>query len=93
MFETRRFFAGFVRHSVLIEQLKVQAVRAPLFLCRAKESWLSASPVDPRFSARITRGGFQQEVLDGRHFELMHPPLVNALARSIEAALASAPQN
>jgi len=87
--ETRRFFAAFVRHSVLIEQLKVQAVGAPVFLCRAKESWLSASPVDPSLSARITRGGFQQEVLEGRHFELMHAPLVNALARNMETALAN----
>jgi len=87
--ETRRFFAAFVRHSILIEQAKVQAVLAPVLLCRAKESWLSASPVDPSLSARITRGVFQQEVLEGRHFELMHPPLVNALARSMEAALAN----
>jgi len=86
--ETRRFFAAFVRHSTLIEQAKVQAVLAPVFLCRAKESSLSASPIDLSLSTRITRGGFQQEVLEGRHFELMHPPLVNALARSMEAALA-----
>jgi thioesterase domain-containing protein/acyl carrier protein len=86
--ETRRFFAAFVRHSILIEQAKIQPVHAQVILCRARQSSLSTSPVDPTLSARITRGGFQQEVLEGRHFELMHPPLVNALARSLEAALA-----
>jgi len=86
--DTRRFFAAFVRHSILIEQARVPAIHAPVYLCRAKESGLSASPVDPRVSRHITRGGFQQKVLEGRHFELMNPPLVKALAQSLEAALA-----
>jgi len=85
---TRRFFSAFVRHSILIEQATVQPVLAPVYLCRANDSGLSASPVAPRAFAHITRGGIQQEVLEGRHFELMRPPLVKALARSLEAALA-----
>jgi acyl transferase domain-containing protein/thioesterase domain-containing protein/acyl carrier protein len=85
--ETRTFFAAFVRHSILIEQAKVKAVDAPVCLYRAKESGLSSAPVNARLAAQITRGGFQQEVLEGRHFELMLPPLVRALARSLEAAL------
>lgn len=86
--DTRRFFAAFVRHSILIEKARIQPVLAPVYLCRAKESGLSASAVALRAFAHITRGGIQQEVLKGRHFELMRPPLVKALARSLEAALA-----
>jgi thioesterase domain-containing protein len=86
--DTRRFFAAFVRHSILIEQATVQPVLAAIHLCRAKESGLNASPVAPRALAHITRGGIQQEVLKGRHFELMRPPLVKALAHSLEATLA-----
>lgn len=85
--DTRRFFAAFVRHSILIEQAKVQPVLAPVCLCRAKESGLSASPLEPKLYAHITRGRFQQEVFKGRHFELMHPPLVDALAESLGTML------
>jgi acyl transferase domain-containing protein/thioesterase domain-containing protein/acyl carrier protein len=90
--DTRRFFAAFVRHSILIEQAKIQPVLAPVCLYRAKESWLSATPVGAKLSARITRGEFQQKILEGRHFELMNSPLVNALAQSLEAALAGSLQ-
>jgi thioesterase domain-containing protein len=90
--DTRRFFAAFVRHSILIEQAKIQPVLAPVCLYRAKESWLSATPVGAKLSARITHGEFQQKTLAGRHFELMNPPLVNALAQSLEAALAGSLQ-
>ena len=86
--DTRRFFAAFVRHSILIEQATVEPVLAPVYWCRARKSGLSASPVAPRAFAHITSGSMQQEVLEGRHFELMRPPLVNALAHSLEAALA-----
>ena len=86
--DTRRFFAAFVRHSILIEQATLQPVLARVYLCRAKESGLSASLVAPRAFAHITHGGLQQEVFKGRHFELMRPPLVKALAHSLEAALA-----
>jgi acyl transferase domain-containing protein/thioesterase domain-containing protein/acyl carrier protein len=90
--DTRRFFAAFVRHSILIEQAKIQPVLAPVCLYRAKESWLSATPVSARLSARITHGDFEQKTLEGRHFELMTPPLVNAVAQSLEAALAGSLQ-
>jgi thioesterase domain-containing protein len=86
--DTRRFFAAFVRHSILIEKARIQHVLAPVYLCRARESGFSASPLVPRAFAHITRGGIQQEVLKGRHFELMRLPLVKALAHSLEAALA-----
>jgi NADPH:quinone reductase-like Zn-dependent oxidoreductase/thioesterase domain-containing protein/acyl carrier protein len=86
--DTRRFFAAFVRHSILIEKASIQPVLAPVYLCRARESGFSAAPIAPRAFAHITRGGVQQEVLKGRHFELMRPPLVKALAHSLEAALA-----
>jgi thioesterase domain-containing protein len=85
--DTRRFFAAFVRHSILIEQAKVQPVLAPVCLCRAKESGLSASPLEPKLYAHISRGRFQHEVFKGRHFELMHPPLVDALAESLGTML------
>jgi acyl transferase domain-containing protein/thioesterase domain-containing protein/NAD(P)-dependent dehydrogenase (short-subunit alcohol dehydrogenase family)/acyl carrier protein len=85
--DTRKFFAAFVRHSILIEQAKVKAVLAPVYLCRARQSGLSSAPIHAKLAAQITRGGFQQEVLEGRHFELMLPPLVHILARSLEAAL------
>jgi hypothetical protein len=85
--DTRRFFAAFVRHTILIEKASIQPVLAPVHLCRARESGFSAAPLAPRPFAHITRGPIQQEVLKGRHFELMRPPLVKSLAHSLEAAL------
>jgi thioesterase domain-containing protein len=57
-------------------------------LWRARESSLTALPLAPEFCAQVTRGLFKEEVLEGQHFELMHPPLVDALAARLTEALA-----
>ena len=50
-------------------------------------SRLTSLPTPPEICERITRGGFAEQLLDGRHFELMHPPLVKLLAARFAAAL------
>jgi thioesterase domain-containing protein len=43
----------------------------------------------PDVSRWITQGRFTEEVLEGRHFELMHPPRVNVLAARLAGAMAA----
>lgn len=84
----KRFFAVFIRHANLIESIKAEAVDAPVWLGRGGLSWLTDLPVSPSIRKRIARGEFSEEILDGRHFELMHPPFVETLAARLGAALA-----
>jgi NADPH:quinone reductase-like Zn-dependent oxidoreductase/thioesterase domain-containing protein/acyl carrier protein len=84
----KTFFEVFNRHANLVRTLKLETVAAPVRLWRAGASRLTNLPTVPEIYGRITRGGFAEEILDGRHFELMHPPLVSILAAGFAAALA-----
>jgi thioesterase domain-containing protein/NAD(P)-dependent dehydrogenase (short-subunit alcohol dehydrogenase family)/acyl carrier protein len=84
----KKFFDLFIRHANLIGAAKLGTVVAPVWLWRARASHLTSVPIASDICARITRGCFAEEVLDGRHFELMHPPLVERLAARLVGALA-----
>jgi hypothetical protein len=84
----KTFFEVFNRHANLVCTLKLETVAAPVRLWRAGSSRLTSLPTAPDICGRITRGGFAEEILDGGHFELMHPPLVKILAARFATALA-----
>jgi len=84
----KKFFKAFNRHANLVRAVKLETVAAPVRLWRAGASRFANLPTAPEIYGRITRGGFSEQLLDGRHFELMHPPLVKILAARIAAALA-----
>jgi acyl transferase domain-containing protein/thioesterase domain-containing protein/acyl carrier protein len=84
----KKFFRAFNRHANLVRTVKLETVAAPVRLWRAGSSRLTSLPTAPEICGRITRGGFAEEILDGGHFELMHPPLVRFLAAGFAAALA-----
>jgi thioesterase domain-containing protein len=68
--------------------VELETVAAPVCLWRAGTSRLTSLQTAPEICGRITRGGFTEQLLEGRHFELMHPPRVKILAARIAAALA-----
>ena len=82
----QRFFAVFIRHVGLIGNAKIDPVCAPVWLARARASWLTNSPVGDGPRGRITSGALREEVLEGRHFQLMEPPLVSTLATALADA-------
>jgi acyl transferase domain-containing protein/thioesterase domain-containing protein/acyl carrier protein len=84
----KKFFEVFNRHANLVRAVQLETVAAPVWLWRAGASRLTSLPTPPEICERITRGGFAEQLLDGRHFELMHPPLVKILAARFAAALA-----
>ena len=84
----RKFFAIFIRHLHLVGAAKLEAVLAPVFLWRAGASGLTSAPIVPDILERITNGEFTEEILEGRHFELMHPPRVKELAARLADVLA-----
>jgi acyl transferase domain-containing protein/thioesterase domain-containing protein/acyl carrier protein len=84
----KKFFEVFNRHANLVRSVQLETVAAPVRLWRAGSSRLTSLPTPPEICERITRGGFAEQLLDGRHFELMHPPLVKILAARFAAALA-----
>jgi thioesterase domain-containing protein len=84
----KKFFEVFNRHANLVHTVKLETVAAPVRLWRAGSSRLTSLPAAPDICGRITRGRFAEEILDGGHFELMHPPLVKILAAGFAAALA-----
>jgi thioesterase domain-containing protein len=83
----KKFLALFNRHANLSRSMKLETIAAPVRLWRAGDSRHASRPTAPEICGRITRGGFAEEILDGRHFELMHPPLVKTLAAKLAAAL------
>jgi len=84
----KKFFEVFNRHANMVRTVKIETVAAPVRLWRAGASRLTSLPTAPEIYRRITRGGFAEQLFDGRHFELMHPPLVKILAARVAAALA-----
>jgi len=84
----KKFFTVFIRHLHLVEAAKLEPVLAPVYLWLAGASGLTNAPFVPDGSRCITRGRLTREVLDGRHFELMHPPRVKVLAALLAGAMA-----
>ncbi len=85
---TRKFFELFNRHASLVQALKLHSVLAPVWHWRAGTSQLTAGATPQEMQDRITRGSFVEEVLAGRHYELMSLPAVKALAERMALVLA-----
>jgi acyl transferase domain-containing protein/thioesterase domain-containing protein/acyl carrier protein len=85
---SRKYFELFVRHANLVSTWKLEMVNAPVRLWRGAASFFPSLPRERETYRRITRGIFTEEMLEGRHFELMHPPLVKTLASKLGRALA-----
>ena len=83
----RKFLALFNRHANLVRTMKLETVAAPVRLWRAGVTRHTRRPTALEICGQITRGGFAEEVLDGRHFKLLHPPQVKTLAARLAAAL------
>jgi len=83
-----RFVTVFIRHAALISAVKLETLAAPVWLWRGSASWLTSLPLVPDIYGRITRGNISEELLDGRHFELMQSPLVKTLAARLACVLA-----
>ena len=86
--KAKRSFEIFIRHAVLIDARNLEPLNAPVWLWRARASWLTSHPLTQDARVRVTRGEFTEQHLDGRHFEVMYPPKVSALAALLAGALA-----
>jgi thioesterase domain-containing protein/acyl carrier protein len=84
----KKFFEIFIRHAVLIDTKNLKPLRAPVWLWRAGASWLTSFALSQDVRDRVTRGGFIEELVDGRHFEVMRPPHVRTLAALLASVLA-----
>jgi acyl transferase domain-containing protein/thioesterase domain-containing protein/acyl carrier protein len=85
----KKFFEIFIRHAVLIDTKSLEPLLAPVWLWRARASWLTSFSLSKDVRARVTRGAFNEELIDGRHFEVMHPPHARTLAALLASALAN----
>jgi thioesterase domain-containing protein len=89
----KRSLELFIRHANLIDIKNLEPLHAPVWLCRAKASWLTNEPISKEICDRITRGGVTEELIEGRHFEVMHLPQVSALAERLAGALAKSEED
>ncbi len=85
---SREIFRRMIRHTVLLNQVRIEAPEAPVWSWQARDSLLTVAGVSGIPSRRITRGAFTHTLIGGRHFEVMSPPRVAALAEQFAAALA-----
>jgi acyl transferase domain-containing protein/thioesterase domain-containing protein/acyl carrier protein len=85
---SRKYFELFIRHANLVSTEKLEKVNAPVWFWRGAASFFPSLPMASEAYDRITSGKFSEEILDGKHFELMHPPLVKTLAARLAGALA-----
>lgn len=69
--------------SMLAGDLRVEAMKSPLCLWRAREGFCGPF----RFRRQVSRSQVIEEVLDGDHFTIMDPPQVNVLAGQLEGYL------
>jgi NADPH:quinone reductase-like Zn-dependent oxidoreductase/thioesterase domain-containing protein/short-subunit dehydrogenase/acyl carrier protein len=90
--QMKRFFAIFIRHLHLVEGASLNAINAPVWLWLASASVLTNIPLRPEMRGRITLGSLVEETLEGRHFELMHPPHVKVLAARMAEVLSRSQQ-
>jgi len=85
----REVFRRVIRHTMLINQSKIEPVNAPVWSWQADRSEITheGSSLDVR--QNITSGSFTHAVVSGRHFDVMTQPFVGALASQFSAALAN----
>jgi acyl transferase domain-containing protein/NADPH:quinone reductase-like Zn-dependent oxidoreductase/thioesterase domain-containing protein/NAD(P)-dependent dehydrogenase (short-subunit alcohol dehydrogenase family)/acyl carrier protein len=84
---SKKFVDLFIRHAHLITSEKPETVAATVWLWRGAASFFPILPDAKGTCRRITRGRFAEEILDGRHFDLMRPPVVKTLAARLGRVL------
>jgi hypothetical protein len=77
----------FTRHVNMVRGWDVGPVNAPVRMWRAGNSRLHRAVGDAELFPRITRGRCTEELLTGRHFELLRSPWVRELATRLGGAL------
>ncbi len=71
-----------MRHSVIIDNYRPGVIRAPIV------SWRARGAIDGGASwSKLTIGGCQEESFDCSHYDILLPPVVKAVAASLDAAL------
>lgn len=85
----KKYLGAFIRHAHLIDIKHLHPLKAPVWMWRGESSSLTNLPLPSGLGGRITQGELVQECLEGRHFELMHPPHVGTLAAQLMVALAA----
>jgi acyl transferase domain-containing protein/thioesterase domain-containing protein/acyl carrier protein len=83
----RRFFELFARHANMVRRWDIGPLNIPVRLWRAADSRLTRTTSDGDPIRRMTRGRCSEEVLAGRHFELLRAPWVRELALRLGTAL------
>jgi acyl transferase domain-containing protein/thioesterase domain-containing protein/acyl carrier protein len=83
----RRFFELFARHVNLVRRWDIGPLNVPVRWWRAADSRLTRTTGGGDPIRRVTRGRCTEELLAGRHFELLHAPWVRDLALRVGAAL------
>jgi NADPH:quinone reductase-like Zn-dependent oxidoreductase/thioesterase domain-containing protein/acyl carrier protein len=83
----RSFVRQFCRHVTMVRSLDISPVNAPVRLWKAADSRLTSTETSPGLVGRMTRSGFAEEILAGRHFQMMEEPRVSVLAVGLAAAL------
>ena len=81
-------FRRMIRHTVLLDGMRTEAVDAPVWSWLADKSLITVGGLNESASRRITRGVLSHAVVGGRHFEVMTPPRVGVLAEQFAAAIA-----
>lgn len=81
-----RFIAIASVHWTLVEDANLEPIIAPIRSWKAGLSGQGGVEPTPDCS-RLSATTFVEEVLDGRHYELMYPPLVELLAGRVDSAL------
>ena len=80
--QLRRAIPIMIRHIELFDNYRPSVVRAPVV------SWRVPGDDNPAAAwSGIATGGFDEEVVDCRHFEMLVPPAVTKVAASLDAAL------
>ncbi len=84
----KSYFQLYMRHLNMVRSLKLEPVNAPVHLWRARDSQLSGSGLAAATARQITRGACAEEILEGRHFEMLDAARVEALAARMGSLLA-----
>ncbi len=82
----QKFFTISMEHAELIKTFQAVPIQSPIRLWNSGQSDAQNLRARPD-GRRYTTGSFQEELLDGRHFELLHSPLVESLGERLDAAL------
>ena len=86
---TKKFFDIFIRHAMLIDTKALTPLNAPVWLWRAKGSWLTKIPLSAEIRSRITGSVLTEEIVAGHHFEVLRSPSAGILAERLAQAMAT----